>query len=111
MVLPPPVPAENEISFKTKISNSRNEEWLLKDKGFGGGGDKKVLKLDCNDVCTTSNILKTTELCTCTLIGWIWWYMNYILAKLVRQKVLLVENKKKHNEIDYHIDFEPELIN
>lgn len=37
--------------------------------------------------------------------------MNYILAKLVRQKVLLVENKKKHNEIDYHIDFEPELIN
>lgn len=35
---------------------------------------------DCDNGCTTLNILKTTELCT--LNGWILWYVNNISRKL-----------------------------
>jgi len=55
---------------------------------FWEGHGKKVLNLDCNDGCTTLNILKTTELCTCTLKEWILWYVNYISIKIFRKKKL-----------------------
>lgn len=53
------------------------------DRGFLEGTEN-ILELDSNDVCTTLNISKTTELYT-----WKWWilyYMNYISIKLLLKK-------------------------
>lgn len=71
-------------------------------------GDKSVLKFYYNDGCTTSNIVKTTELCMCTLNERILWCVNYVSAKLLEKNVLLMGEKK---EIGYNIGFKPVLTN
>ena len=43
----------------------------------------KCSKIDCDDGCTTLNILKTIKLCI--LNGWALWHVNYI-SKIVKKE-------------------------
>lgn len=63
-----------------------NEKWLVMGVGFGDGGDKNVLKLDCGDDCTTPRRYKTIELSN--TMGELYSYMNYMSIKLLLKSSL-----------------------